>query len=345
MMPRLCWLGAAFLWASGGWDGSQTTKPRHPAIFQSEPGAARAPEIAFDRATHTVTVTLSIEDPEGVFIPNLRPENFVVNEDGVRQKNATVDVDHAAVTLSVVLEGGGRYQELNRMLVVDIPYVTDPLLAALVSGDKVGVFSYAETVRTLVDFDQPRERLAMAFSQFHIEGFSEAKLYDALVDVLRRTTSRPGRKAVFVISTGLDTFSHTSFEDLLAEAGRSAVPVYAYGLAGLVKGTLVTPEGPLAKIDWNRANDRLKALSKATHGRTYLRDTYLDAVAVYDDMLEHLRVRYVIKYTSSNPAGAGPARTVAVAIVNPRTGGPLRIVDSAGRVVTKKVSLQGSYRP
>jgi VWFA-related protein len=345
MIPRLCSLGAALLWAFGVWDGSQTTKPRHPAIFQGDPGAARAPEIAFDRATRTVTIMLSIEDPEGAFIPNLRPENFVVYENGVKQKQATVDVDHAPVTLSVLLEGGGRYQELNNLLTADIPYVSRPLIDALLPSDRIGVFSYADRVQTLVDFGQPRDRLNEVFSQFTVRGFSEAKLYDALVEVLHRTVPSPGRKAVLLISTGLDTFSHASFEDLLAEAGRSTIPVYCYGLAGMVKRTLVVPAGPLTKIDWDRASARLKALSKATNGRAYLRDAEIDATAVYDDMLEHLRVRYLIQYTSSNPAGAGPARTVSIALVDSHTGGPLRIVGAAGKAITAKVNLQGSYTP
>jgi Ca-activated chloride channel homolog len=345
MIPRLCWLGAALLSALGVWDGSQPPKPRHPAILQGDPGAARGLEIAFDRATRTVTVTLSIEDPDGVFIPNLRPENFVVHEDGVRQKQATVDVDHASVTLSIVLEGGSRYLELNNLLTSEIPYVSRPLSDALLPSDRVGVFSYADHVQTLVDFGQPRDRLNDVISQFTVRGFSEAKLYDALVDVLHRTAPLPGRKAVLLISTGLDTFSHTSFEDLLAEAQRSTMPVYCYGLAGTVKRTLVVPAGPLAKIDWDRASTRLKALSKATHGRTYLRDADLDAAAVYDDMLDDLRVRYVIKYVSSNPGATGHVRTVKVTLVDPLTGGPLRIVDSAGKAVTAKINLQGSYTP
>jgi hypothetical protein len=129
----------------------QVTLQRRPAksIFESEPGKLHALQVAFDPQTQLVTVTLSVEDPEGYFIPNLRREHFAVYEDGVVQKNATVDIDHAAVSMSVLLEGSGRYQELNQMLRTEIPSVAHPPLNALIPDDKVAVFAYANAVKLL----------------------------------------------------------------------------------------------------------------------------------------------------------------------------------------------------
>ena len=135
------------------------------SVFQSEPGTPRPLQIAFDPRTGLVTVTLSVDDPEGYLIPNLRPEHFAIYEDGVLQKNATVDIDHAVITMSVLFEGGGRYQELNRMLQTDIPSAAHPLLDALIPADKVAVFSYANTLKMLADVGQPRERIEALFSQ------------------------------------------------------------------------------------------------------------------------------------------------------------------------------------
>jgi hypothetical protein len=83
----------------------------------------------------------------GYLIPNLRPEHFAIYEDGVLQKNATVDIDHAVITMSVLFEGGGRYQELNRMLQTDIRSAAHPLLDALIPADKVAVCEHPENAR------------------------------------------------------------------------------------------------------------------------------------------------------------------------------------------------------
>jgi VWFA-related protein len=331
---------------------AQVTIKAHPAkpIFQSEQAKPRHPEIAFDPRTRTVTVRLSVEDPGGYAIPNLRPQNFEVYEDGVEQKDVSVDVEHAAVSLSVLLEGGGRYQQLNKILNTEIPYVAHPLMDALIPADRVGAFSYTSTVQTLVDFDRPRDALDAAFNRVPVAGFSEANLYDAVIDVLNRTPPPAGRRAMLLISTGLDTFSHARFDDVVARAERAGTPVYAIGLAGLVQRTLIDPVGPLAKIDWQRASEQLKTLARVSGGRTYLRDIALDVPAIYDDMMEHLRVRYVITYVSSNPAaGTRHSRAVRVALVNSKDGSkdgsPLRIVDASGKTVTARADLQGSYTP
>jgi VWFA-related protein len=326
----------------------QVTIPSRPAksIFQSEPGKLQALRIAFDPRIQLVTVTLSVEDSEGYFIPNLRRDNFAVYEDGVSQKNATVDIDHAALSMTVLLEGGGRYQEINQMLRTEIPSVAHPLLDALIPDDKVAVFSYANAVTLLADVDQRRDRLDALFSRPQTSGFSEANLYDALIETLNRTQRLSGRRALLLISTGLDSFSHATFDDVVANAERADTPVYCIGLGGLVQRTLVVGStSPLSKIDWSRASNQLEKLAGATNGRTYLRDTALDVPAIYDDLMEHLRVRYVIKYTSGLAGSGGVMRKVRVTLVDPRTGGPLRITNAAGKAITARVSADASYTP
>lgn len=309
--------------------------------------SSRGADIAFDPRTRTVSVTFSVLDPNGTFVPNLRPQNFAVYEDGVRQRNATIDVEHAAVTMAVLLEGGGRYQQLNKILGTEVPYVGRAVLDVLGKDDRVAVFGYASDVRTLADFEPPHPELELLFDRLPVPGFSEANLHDALIHVIERTQPAPGRRAVLVISTGLDTFSRATFDEVLTAAQRAGTPVYSIGLAGFVKRTVIDTSGPLAKVDWKAANDRLTALARISGGRTYLRDNHLEIAPIYDDLMEHLRVRYVITYVSPNDASGGPPRTVRVEVVNPPTGAPVRAVGTTGgtRATPARISVQGTYAP
>jgi VWFA-related protein len=247
--------------------------------------------------------------------------------------------------VAVLLERGGRYQQLNAFLHEQVPFVIRPLLAVLGRNDKLALFSYANAVETLVDFDQPPASLDPVVDRLTTPGFSEANLYDALIAVLNRMRDIRGRKAVLLISTGLDTFSHATFDDVVHAADRASTPVYCIGLADMARSLLGSSE-PFSKIDWKRADDQIERLAKVSGGRAYLRDSTIDAAAIYDDIMEHLRVRYVITYVSSNRANAGGARTVRVALVDPTTGAPpLRIVDATGKVITAKVIAQASYTP
>jgi hypothetical protein len=68
-----------------------------------------------------------------------------------------------------------------------------------------------------------------------------------------------------------------------------------------------------------------------------LRDTELDVPAIYDDVMEHLRVRYVLTYASSTANDS--ARSIRVELVDPRTGTPLRITDPSGKRITPQVTV------
>jgi VWFA-related protein len=332
--------------AQSGTSRNQVAIPTRPAkpVFQGQQGEQWSSDISFDRQTRAITIKLSVQDVNGYFIPNLRRENFAVYEDGLLQKNATVEIEHAPVTLAVLLEGGGRYQQLNSFLRTELPFTTRPLLDVLGRYDKLAVFSYTNAVETLVDFNQPLANVDSAIDRLKPPGFSETNLYDALIDVLKRMNDVSGRKAGLLISTGIDTFSHATFEDVLHAAADAKTPVYCIGLGDVAK-TLLGTEGPLAKIDWKRADEQLETLAKASGGRAYVRNATIEVPAIYDDIMEHLRVRYVITYISSNPGNGGSARTVRVALVNPKTGMPLRIVDAGNKVIPARVIVQGSYTP
>ena len=71
----------------------------------------------------------------------------------------------------------------------------------------------------------------------------------------------------------------------------------------------------------------------------------LDVPTIYDDIMENLRVRYVITYLSSNAATSGPPRKIRVELIDPRTGDTLEIRDSNGKAVTARIFVQENYSP
>jgi hypothetical protein len=102
---------------------------------------------------------------------------------------------------------------------------------------------------------------------------------------------------------------------------------------------------PFARIDWNNAEKQLEMLAKASGGRAYVLESDVGIPAIYDDIMENLRVRYVISYVSSNTATSGPARQIRVELIDPKTGAALKIRDSSGKVIAARVFVQESYVP
>jgi VWFA-related protein len=327
---------------------SQVTVPDRPStpLFRGQQGEPRSSEIAFDPAANTVTMRLSVEDVKGFFVPNLRRDNFAVYEDGVRQTGVRVEVEHAPITLAVLMEMGGRSQALNKVLADDTPSLVRPLLEVLGRNDKLAVFTYDEGLHTLVDFDTPHDKWDAAVSILPKPTFSEANFYDAASAALDRLAALPGRKALLVVSTGIDTFSHATFDDLLTKAVAAKTPVYVVGTGRVARQSILDAgRGPLARVDWKECARQLERLARGSGGRAYIDSSTITASAIYDDIMEHLRVRYVIAYVPSRPAKTAVPRQVEVKLVDPKSDAPLRITDASGRRVTARAIAQASYTP
>jgi hypothetical protein len=66
---------------------------------------------------------------------------------------------------------------------------------------------------------------------------SETNLYDALINVIGRMKSVAGRKAIILISTGVDTFSRAKLEDVLAACRDAVTPIYVIGVRAILRLT------------------------------------------------------------------------------------------------------------
>jgi Ca-activated chloride channel family protein len=313
-------------------------------LFKGEEGQQRT-EIHFDPATGMVTMKLLVQDPNGYFIPNLRRDNFAVFENGVRQNNATVEVEHAPVALALLLEWGGRYPSLNKTLASEVSMAARQLLEVTGREDKIAIWKYADQAEPLTDFTQDHEKLNNLLFALQPPGVSEANLYDALVAVLQRMQGVSGRKAVVLISSGIDTFSKATREDVLKTARIANTPVYAISLGEILRDApeLTGTAAPTARFDWNRAARELHEIARTSGGRFYSPPISVELSAIYDDLMENLKVRYVITYKSTTAGDLNSPRTVRVELINPKTGGPLQIVDASGRTIHAHVVVEDSY--
>jgi hypothetical protein len=97
-------------------------------------------------------------------------------------------------------------------------------------------------------------------------------------------------------------------------------------------------------MDWNGTKNRLETLARYSGGRAYEPQSDVEVAAIYDDIMENLRVRYVITYVSSNPATSGPPRKIRIELIDPKTGQP-KFRDSSGKPVTASLFVQESYSP
>jgi hypothetical protein len=156
-------------------------------------------------------------------------------------------------------------------------------------------------VQQLGDSSQGHETLDSILYALKPPPVSETNLYDALIFAMSHMPRVTGRKAVILISSGVDTFSKATFEDVLAAAKGCDAPIYMISLAPVLRqaAELHRMAGPL-KIEWNGAESKLLEITRISGGRLYSPASTVDLSAIYDDIMENLRVRYVVTYKSSS---------------------------------------------
>jgi VWFA-related protein len=326
--------------------GAQVQVPNRPTspLFNSTQGKQKT-EIRFDPATCTVTLKLLVQDPHGYFIPNLRRDNFVVYENGVRQQNATVDIEHAPVTLAVLMEFGGRAPGLNRQMGDEVARAAQQLLDELGPEDKVTFWKYSDQVQKLADANQNRDAVKTELITMGTPAVSETNLYDAILATVTEMRPVRDRKAIVLITSSIDTFSKAHYEDARKAAEESDAPIYVISLTQVLRQIMQMQDRPLVKVDWDKLEHQLQEIARASGGRAYTPSNTIELSPVYDDVMENLKVRYVITYKSSNNVDANAPRTVRVELVDTQTGGPLVIRDANGRIVRASVILQENYVP
>jgi Ca-activated chloride channel family protein len=320
-------------------------RPQTP-LFEGRQGNQKT-EIHFDPATGMVTLKLLVQDPRGFFIPNIRQNNFVVYENGVRQQNASVDIEHAPVSLALLMECGGRYPALSKALGQEILRAGHQLSDVLGPEDKLAVWTYGDSMKQLADFSQGHETLESTLYGIHPPGVSEVNLYDALVSASERMKGVAGRKAVLLIASGIDTFSKATYDDAVKAIQNSNTPIYIISMLHNLREAIELhgPANAMAAIDSKLIEKQLMGIAESSGGRFYTPENTIDLSGTYDDIMENLKVRYVVTYKSSTQADPTLPSTVRVELVDPTTGGPLQLVDANGRTVPAKVVVQDGYTP
>jgi VWFA-related protein len=314
-------------------------------LFQGSQGRQKT-EIHFDPATGLVTLKLLVQDPNGYFIPNIRRENFVVYENGVRQQIENVNIEHPPVSIGLLMEFGGRAPGFNRLTAEQVSSAGRQLVEALGHDDKIAIWKYSDKVEKIADFSQAQATVESLFYSLGTPDVSEANLYDAIIYALVQMRGVQGRKALVLISSGIDTFSKAHYEDVLKAAEESDCPIYTISLARSLRKQVELHDlaASLGRIDWDKADKDLQKIAAVSGGRAYSPENTLDLSPIYDDIMENLKVRYVITYRSSS-RDTSAQRTVRVELVNPRTGKPLEILDAGGKTVNASVVLQSRYSP
>jgi VWFA-related protein len=248
----------------------------------------------------TVTVYISVADASGE-PAGINPDNIVLMENG----NPVTPVE---------VRGMGEGEPLSTMLVIDVSGSMNMIgkleaakqaarayIEQMRSGDQAGLIAFNTQVALVQPLTADRAELLGAIDG--LRASSDTALYDAVAEAVAALENSEGRKAVLVLSDGMDNSSHVTLDESLGGMGPSGLSISTIGLGDPSKSS-----GEWAGIDEPALQD---LAAQAGGSYAYVEDA--DALqAVYERLGRLLQSEFAITYISPAALRDGVSRSLSV---------------------------------
>ena len=299
----------------------------------------------FTADTNVVQVDVAVVTKNGQAIPNIPQGNFRVLEDGVPQKVLSFGHSEGPMTVALVIEFSSLYQRFWSESWYQTLQAAYGFVETLKPEDWVAVVAYDLRPEILSDFTQNRRETYEAMRRLRIAGFSESNLYDALTDTITRMKDIEGRKAIVLISSGVDTFSKQTYGQARRIIQDGDVTIYAIGLMQTLRiyydsrGAM----GPLQRMDFLQADNQLRTFSRETGGMSFFPRFYGEFPTIFQNIRISMRQQYSMTYQPTNTKRDGKWRKIEVRLINPKTNKPLRVTNQKGKSLKYRIMAKRGY--
>jgi Mg-chelatase subunit ChlD len=157
--------------------------------------------------TDLVTVPVIATNRDGLYITDLRQEEFTITEDNVAQEIAFFGKVAAPFHVVLMLDTSSSTQDKLRQ----IQQAAFTFVQQLQPADRVKVISFDDKIRDLNEFTNDREVLRTAINGTRSgEG---TKVYDAMELAMNTIRKIRGRKAIVIFTDGMDWHSDSATFD------------------------------------------------------------------------------------------------------------------------------------
>jgi VWFA-related protein len=295
----------------------------------------------FKTEVDTVSVDVAIMDKSGRFIPDIPKASFRVLEDNVPQQ-VTGFTAHgeAPMTVAIVVEFSNLFQSFYSRTWFQTLQLVWGFASTLKPEDYVAIIAYDIKPEILSDFTTNRMETQEALHRMTIPAWHEANLFDAVADTADRMSGIEGRKAILLISSGVDTFSKLTLDKtrkILQEAG---VPIYAIGLMQALR-IMMGPRGD--NIGFLQADNQMRTFASETGGQSFFPRFEGEYGAIFQQIHQSLRDQYVLTYSPSNKTHDGAYRKIKVQLVD-HDGNPIAFKDEKGKPLKYTVIAKQGYK-
>lgn len=322
---------------------AEQEQPKIPSKF-SKKNTVPEGTPTFSTDATTVSVDVAVIDSRGNFIPKIPKNYFRILEDNVPQQVSGYSIGEAPMTVALVVEFSARFQNMYTETWYQTLTAAYGFVQSLKPEDYVAVIAYDIRPEILSDFSVDRADAQEALQRLRIPAFSEANLYDSLVFTAERMQDIEGRKAIVVLTSGIDTFSKLTYDKTRRALQESGVPVYSISLMQALRIQAEGSMSALQQMDFLQADNGLRTFSKETGGLAFFPRFFGEFPGIFRDIAQALRNQYVLTYTPTNQERDGKFRKIKVEVIDPNTGEPLRVTDEKQKPVKYQIVAKQGYK-
>jgi Ca-activated chloride channel family protein len=244
-----------------------------------------------------VKVDASVLDNQGDFVGGLSQSNFHVLDDGSPQPIVVFTPVEAPAQVLVMVETSPAVYLIHDQHLV----AAYALLDGLAAGDQVALVTYDQSPRLILQFTADKSAFLSALNtmQYTI-GMGDLNLYDSISAILDSLGPSAGKRALVVLSTGLDSSPPARWDALVRKLRDSDVVIFPVGLGGAFRGVSskkgkkpARPESA-ADVGFEKAENALRSLAAITGGRAYFPQSENEFVPIYHEIASALRHQYLL---------------------------------------------------
>jgi Ca-activated chloride channel family protein len=269
-------------------------------------------------STSLITVPAVVMDRNGRYIPNLKKDDFRIYEDGVEQNVSYFASVERPFTVCLMLDVSGSTQsQLSQ-----IREAANTFVSHLRANDRMMAITFDGQIHVLTE---AADVSAIRRSKLHIPAVTDGTvLYDAVDFALKRMAQIPGRKAIVLMTDGVDQNSVVTLKGTLNDIAEQDVLLYTVRY-----NTLPQLPQRLSQIKNEKARKKiqdrlmkgyaisepyLRTLAEKTGGRFYRADDLSDVGPAFEAITAELGVQYSLGYYPKQNSGAGTERGIKVRV-------------------------------
>ena len=289
------------------------------ATFAAKPPAVTAQVATFAARSDLVVLSATAVDKKGRPVTNLRRGEFRVFDEGRPQPIVHFD-DGQEVPARVLLLVDGSGSMGGSFKAASVGRAAEVMLDELGGRDEVALAGFDRRYFGVVAFTRDREALRAGLRT--VEPFGSTALHDALDKAAADVASHgEGRRAVVVITDGVDTASAKTPDDVLVRSRALDVPIYALS----VVSPLDDPASPRFLGDEHGGREAAGAEALARYaalsgGAAFRSSDFTGLRAAAFTIARELKHQYRLGYDPP----AGPARFRRVEVRATRRGVTVR---------------------